>query len=261
MAKKRTSISHIANIKDEQGGLLSDPQQINTRFANYYETLYTSRANYTPEALTLFLDHIDFSELSNANQTMLDSPVSFKEVQAAVTSFQTAKTPGLDGIPAEFYKTNAGLVIPWFHTLLLSMLEEGCLPPTMSEAVIVVIPKPNKDPALCSSYHQISLLNVDAKIVTKIPANRLIPVILTLVHGDQTGFMPGKGTDINKRHLYTHISLAATEGSQGVVASLDAEEAFDSVEWEFLWRVLEKFNKMYFLDKITLSRAHSQGAN
>lgn len=112
----------------------------------------------------------------------------------------------------------------------------------MSEEVIVVILKPNKGPDLCLSYRPISLLNVDVKIVTKILANKLNSVILTLVHGDQTDFMPGKGTDINIRHLYTHISLAATEESQGVVAFLDAEKAFDSVEWEFLWRVLERFN-------------------
>lgn len=85
------------------------------------------------------------------------------------------------------------------------MLEEGCLLPTMSEAVIVVIPKPNKDPDLCSLYRPIPLLNVDAKIVTKILANRLNSVILTLVHGDQSSFMPGKGTDLKTYSAYIHI--------------------------------------------------------
>lgn len=111
------------------------------------------------------------------------------------------------------------------------MLEEDCLPPSMSEAVIEVIPKSNKDPELCASYRPISLLNVDAKIITKILANLLNSVILSLVQGDQMGFMPGKGTDINPRCLYTNISHAKATGSQGVVASLDAKTAFDSVEW------------------------------
>lgn len=80
------------------------------------------------------------------------------------------------------------------------------------------------------------------KFVTKILANRLNSLILTLVQGDQTGFVPGKGTNINIHRLYTHISLATTEGSQGVVASLDSEKAFSLAEWEFLWQVLGRFN-------------------
>lgn len=54
--------------------------------------------------------------------------------------------PGPDGLPAEFYKANSDLLVPKFYGLLLKMLREGCPPPSMSEAVIVVIAKPNKDP-------------------------------------------------------------------------------------------------------------------
>lgn len=106
----------------------------------------------------------------------------------------------------------------------------------------MVIPKPNKDPELCASYRQISLLNVDAKIITKILANRLNLVILSLVHGDQMGLK----TRQRHGHKFTlavhkHIPCSSHRVS-GVVASLDAEKAFDSVEWELLWQVLEKFN-------------------
>lgn len=81
------------------------------------------------------------------------------------------------------------------------------------------------------------LLNVDAKMVTKILANWLNLVILSLIHGDQTGLMPGKGTDINLRRLYTNISQVTSAESQGVVSSLYAEKAFD-LEWEFFGECL-----------------------
>lgn len=71
----------------------------------------------------------------------------------------------------------------------------------MSEAVVVLVLKPCKNPEECSSYRPISLINVDAKILAKILANRLSKVLEEIVHVNQTGFMPRKGTDIYLRCL------------------------------------------------------------
>lgn len=100
----------------------------------------------------------------------------------------------------------------------------------MAEAIIVVIPKPDKDPELSRSYRPISMLNVDVKILTKVLAGRINDVILTLIHEDQTGFMPGKGMDINLRRPYTVLASTDFLNQYDAVAFLDAEKAFDSVE-------------------------------
>lgn len=70
---------------------------------------------------------------------------------------------------------------------------------------------------------------MDAELPTKILARRLNTVIAALVHSDQSGFMQGRGTDLNIRRLFTHIDMA-TEDSPGVIASLDAEKGLDSDE-------------------------------
>lgn len=97
-------------------------------------------------------------------------------------------------------------------------LSSGTLPNTLTEATISVMLKKDKNPAECSSYRPISLLNVD-----------------------ETDFIRGRNLFSNIRRLINIISAPSTAIKPEVVLSLDAEKAFDGVEWGFLFKLLEKF--------------------
>lgn len=103
------------------------------------------------------------------------------EVQQALGTLQAVKTPGTDGLPAEFYRQYGKQLLPKIHDMVSQALEGGSLPAsTVMTTIIVVIPKPDKDTELCSSCWPLSLLNDDVKILSKVLASRMNEVILTL---------------------------------------------------------------------------------
>ena len=121
-------------------------------------------------------------------------------------------------------------------------IKNGRLPETLEQALIIVLPKPGNDPSLCESYRPISLLSSEYKILTKIIATRLEKVIPSLVNVDQTGFIQNRSLSDNVRRLLNIIHCAKSMENPVIAISLDAEKAFDRVEWHFLFAVLKKMN-------------------
>ena len=59
------------------------------------------------------------------------------------------------------------------------------------EAIIILIPKPDKESTKEENYSPISLINVDTKILNKILAYQIQQCIKKIIHHDQVGFVPG----------------------------------------------------------------------
>ena len=110
-------------------------------------------------------------------------------------------------------------------------------PPTLSQATISLLLKKDKDPLSCGNYRPISLPCADVKLLAKMLARCLETLLPTIVGTDQTGFVKDGHSFHNVQHLFDIVYALTPSDTPEVVISMDAEKAFERVEWSYLFCV------------------------
>ena len=150
--------------------------------------LYTSsRTNPNDPRFDVFFDSSTLPQLSPHQADSCDGLLTNEECYASLKSFSKGKSPGTDGLTAEFYlsfwKLLGQELVDSFN---YAFFEKGDMPIFQKRGIITVIPKKDNNRTLLDHWRRISLLNTDCKVATKSIAARIGKMQLpSLIHEDR----------------------------------------------------------------------------
>ena len=179
----------------------------------------------------------------NANErTFLDVPLRLEELESALKKMPKNRSPGSDGFSVEFFQLFWVDLKMFFWQMVNGSIETGTLPLTLREGILTLVPKPNRPRGEIKSYRPITLLNVAYKIIATAIANRIRSVLPSIIDRDQTGFMKGRFIGDNTRLTYDLLQELKKENQRALFVSLDIEDAFNAVDWDFARMVMRRWN-------------------
>lgn len=240
--KKQTANNNIYKIRDSlTNSIQYKTEEIHKCFETYYKNLYSQPKINNENQIPLLLNSLNLPRVTEDQNSALIKEITTEEINSAISKLKTNRAPGTDGYTSEFYKLLREPVIPLLRNTFNWVLKGGEIPNSWREAFISVIPKEGKDKLDCSSYRPVSVLNQDYRLFTAILARRLEKSLPEIINQDQTGFIKQRQTQDNIRRTLHVMQNIIKRRLEAVILGLDAEKAFDSVRWDFLYMVMERF--------------------
>ena len=228
------------NQLQEGDNILTSQKDIEAHILSFYEKLYTKdeevESNFSAREDCFQFIRPTVTAEHNAE---LMRPLTMEEVTETIKQLPTGKAPGVDSIPAEFYhELWEDIEVDIFNFVSESM--NLCfLTEELNISKITLLPK-SEDRLRIQNYRPISLLNTLYKVVAKIYANRMKPLLHNWILPSQTGFVPNRCILDNIFLAFEAIAWARESQQDLSMLLLDFEKAYDRVNWTFLREVMER---------------------
>jgi hypothetical protein len=120
----------------------------------------------------------------------LDNPCTLQEISVALKSFSKDKSPGPDGWTVEFYLHFFDLVGPDLLELVEDNKLHGKVIGALNSTFLTLIPKEDTSSSF-GDYRPIALCNLCYKLISKIIATRIKPILSRILSKEALGFLKG----------------------------------------------------------------------
>ena len=233
---RRGNSKYISKINGSE-----DKEEIKDNIHKLYTKLYESQ-KIDEEKINDYLENFNPNKINENEKQELNEFINEDEIIIAIKQLNNDKTPGEDGLTAEFYKIFEIKLTPILYELYNNILLKNELSNTMKMGIITLIYKNKGNIDDLKKWRPITLLNTYYKILTKILTNRIKNIETNIINNLQSAGIKNKSIINNALNLKTIIDYIEEKEDKGLIISIDQENAFDRVEHNYLIKVLQKYN-------------------
>ena len=237
-ASERRKQNTIVGIWDEQGRWCDDEESIAQAAISYFDNIYSSSH---PSRIAEVTEAIPSMVTDEMNESLIRE-FTGDEVVVALKQIHPNKASGLDGMSAVFLQKHWSIVGNNITNMILNVLNHNIPISELNKTNISLIPKIS-NPKRMTDFRPISLCNVVYKLISKILANRLKPLLPQIISENQSAVTSDRliTDNVSVAFELMHYLDHKTVGKEGFLAvKLDMSKAFDRVEWGFISKVMER---------------------
>lgn len=214
---------------------------------NFYKDLWKKRRVSTRERDKL-LEQVK-RKIDAEGKKNCDKEMTVEEVRETKKKMNKHKSPGLDGIPAEFYQ-HFDFLDEWLVEVFKEIVNKEEMTISMRKAVVKLLFK-KKDRKKMENYRPLSLLCTDYKLLAKIITERMKLVLNMVIDVDQQGFVKEGDIAGNIILVKEIIKYCNEQDEEAYLVLMDFMKAYDRVDRETMMATLETMNfGDYFLKMV-----------
>jgi len=251
--KQNKRKSTIKKLLDEDQEIV-EQKEIMDKLHEFYSRLYDKQQNCDPgKWINKLREKGLIPQLSEQQRNSLEKQLEKDQLKKTLEECAKNKSPGNDGLTQEFYAFFWNTISDTLYESYLESINIKKLSISQRQNIISLLEKAGKDKTYIKNWRPISLINFDTKLLSKTYANRLKEVMPTLVHPNQVAYVKNRFIGEGIRVIDETMEYTRREKLEAYAVAIDFEKAFDSIDWEYLWKALEAFNiPTGFIDMIKL---------
>eukprot|EP00253_Pinus_taeda_P022974 PITA_22974 len=231
--------NNIPFLQKQDGTRIEQHEEIEKEFSIHFKEVHQVLNADRGLAIDRIIQHVPELITEEHNELLL-RPILTQEVDIAISQLKEGKAPGPDGFTTTFFHSFWDLIKIEVWEVVEESRALHWLLPSLNSTFLALILK-EEEPTAPDKFRPIALCNVIYKVISKVIANRLKPLLPLLISPEQSGYVEGR--QILDGIILTHEIIHSLKQTRqpSMILKLDLSKAFDKLSWTYIQKMLNAF--------------------